>query len=177
MSEKVIADFVARFSLDTFDSPEPVKGRIVLSQKRLVLASGDSKTTVPLSAIFDINVGHVPGDLESFFQDTITIAYREDGKRRIAVIEAGDEEVSRFKTVLFKAQLGGTEARIMHPARVGGRVTNESFRPAELTIEPGKVEFVSDDPLTVDLSNVTYFRKEDREAGSVVVVRHAEEGQ
>ncbi|WP_128475887.1 CheF family chemotaxis protein [Halorussus pelagicus] len=177
MSEKVIADFVARFSLDTFDSPEPVKGRIVLSRKRLVLASGDSKTTVPLSSIFDINVGQVPGDLESFFQDTITIAYRKDDRRRTAVVEAGSEEVTRFKTVLFKAQLNGSKAKVKHPSRVGGRVTGASFRPSKLKIRPGEVEFVGSESVTVNLANVTHFQKETRERGSVLAVRHADEGQ
>ncbi|MFC7080003.1 CheF family chemotaxis protein [Halorussus caseinilyticus] len=177
MSEKVIADFVARFSLDTFDSPEPVKGRIVLSQKRLVLATTDSKTTVPLTDIFDINVGHVPGDLESFFQDTITIAYRDGDSRRVAVVEAGTEEVSRFKTVLFKAELNGSEAKVKHPTRVGGRVTGASFRPAKLKIEPGAVRFVGSESVTVNLNNVTYFQKEKRDIGLVLVVRHAAEGQ
>jgi helix-turn-helix protein len=177
MSEKVIADFVARFSLDTFDSPEPVKGRIVLSRKRLVLASGDSKTTVPVSSIFDVNVGQVPGELESFFQDTVTIAYREDDRRRSAVVEAGTEEVSRFKTVLFKAELNGSKARVKHPARVGGRVTDASFRPSKLKIRPGTVEFVGEESVTVDLANVTHFQKDARDRGSVLVVRHADQGQ
>jgi helix-turn-helix protein len=177
MSEKVIADFVARFSLDTFDSPEPVKGRIVLSRKRLVLASGNSKTTVPISSIFDVNVGQVPGELESFFQDTVTIAYREDDRRRSAVVEAGTEEVSRFKTVLFKAELNGSKARVKHPARVGGRVTDASFRPSKLKIRPGTVEFVGEESVTVDLANVTHFQKDARDRGSVLVVRHADQGQ
>jgi len=177
MSETVIADFVARFSLDTFDSPDPVKGRIVLSRKRLVLATGDSKTTVPLSAIFDINLGQVPDELESFFQDTITIAYRRDDRRRTAVVEAGGEEVSRFKTVLFKAELNGTPVRAKHPARVGGRVTNSSFRSAKLKLEPGRVRFAGSNPVTVDLANVTHFQKADRDIGPVLVVRHAEKGQ
>lgn len=177
MSEKVIADFVARFSLDTFDSPEPVTGRIVLSQKRLVLATDDAKTTVPLTDIFDINVGQVPGELEVFFQDTITIAFRDGGSRHVAVVEAGSEEVSRFKTVLFKAELNGTKARVKHRARVGGRVTESSFRPAKLKIEPGTVRFVADDPVTVELANVTYFQKEQRDDGPVVILRHADQGQ
>lgn len=177
MSEKVIADFVARFALDTFDTPEPVSGRIVLSRKRLVLATGDSKTTVPLPAIFDINVGHVPAELESFFQDTITIAYEDGDARRTVVVEAGSEEVSRFKTVLFKAQLTGSDARVRHPARVGGRVTDEQFRPAKLRIRPGAVRFVGSESVTIELTSITYFQKERRKVGSVVAVRHADEGQ
>ncbi|WP_132059365.1 CheF family chemotaxis protein [Halorussus amylolyticus] len=177
MSEKVIADFVARFTVETFETPDPVSGRIVLSRRRLVLATSDSKTTIPLSAIFDINVGQVPGDLDEFFQDTITIAYEVDGTRRVAVIEAGTEEVTRFKTVLFKAQLSGSQTRIKHPARVGGRVTDSTFRPAKLRIRPGVVRFVCSDPVTVNLANVTYFEKARREVGTVVAVRHADEGQ
>jgi helix-turn-helix protein len=177
MSEKIIADFVAHFSLDTFDSPEPVTGRVVLSQRRLVLATTDSKTTIALSSIFDVNVGHVPGELEGFFQDTVTIAYRDGNTRRVAVLKAGSEDVSRFKTVLFKAELNGTDARVKHPARVGGRVTDSSFRPAKLKIAPGEVRFPGADPVTVELANVTYFQREEREGKSVVVVRHAREGQ
>jgi helix-turn-helix protein len=177
MSEKVIADFVARFSLDTFDSPEPVKGRIVLSRKRLVLATTDSKSTIPLSDLFDINVGQVPGELESFFQDTITIAYRDKDRRRVAVVEAGSEEVSRFKTVLFKAVLNGTKAQVKHPARVGGRVTGSSFQSAKLKIEQGEVQFAGSNSMTVNLANVTHFQKAKRDIGPVLVVRHAEEGQ
>ena len=177
MSEKVIADFVARFSLDTFESPEPVKGRVVLSRKRLVLATSESKTTVPLSTLFDVNVGHVPNEYETFFQDTMTIAFRADGERRIAVIEAGTEEMSRFKTVLFKAALNGTEARIKHPARIGGRVTDATFRSAKLRIEPGTVRFSGEDPVAVELASVTYFQKRRRDVGPVIAIRHTEEGQ
>ncbi|USZ76573.1 hypothetical protein NGM07_04410 [Halorussus vallis] len=178
MSEKVIADFTARFSLDSFADPEPVDGRIVLSQKRLVLATGSEKTTVPLSSVFDITVGHVPGELEGFFQDTVTIAYEDGDRRRVAVVEAGSEEVSRFKTVLFKAQLNGTPTKVRHPARVGGRVTDQSFRSAKLRVEPGAVAFrAPGETITVELANVTYFQKENREVGPVVSIRHSAEGQ
>lgn len=178
MSEKVIADFTARFSLDSFDTPEPVKGRIVLSPKRLVLATADEKTTVALSSVFDITVGHVPDDLVGFFQDTITIAFEAGERRRVAVIEAGSEEVARFKTVLFKAQLNGTPAKIKHPARIGGRVTDEAFLSAKLRIEPGAVAFRgSGGSVTIELANVTYFQKEEREVGPVVSVRHSAQGQ
>ncbi|WP_158056499.1 CheF family chemotaxis protein [Halorussus halophilus] len=178
MSEKVIADFVARFSLGSFDDPEPVRGRIVLSPKRLVLAMADDKQTVPLSAIFDVTVGHVPGEMEEFFQDTISVAYEDDGTKRVAVIEAGSEEVGRFKTILFKAILNGTRAKIKHPARIGGRVTDESFETAKLRIKPGVVRFGGSGGTTeVHLANVTYFQREEREVGSVVAIRHSHQGQ
>lgn len=178
MSEKVIADFVARFSLGASDDPEPVRGRIVLSPKRLVLATTDEKTTVPLSAIFDITVGHVPGEMESFFQDTVSVAYETDGTKQVAVVEAGSDEVNRFKTILFKAMLNGTRAKIKHPARIGGRVTDQSFQTAKLRIKPGVVRFDgSGGSTTVNLANVTYFQREERDSGSVVAIRHSHQGQ
>lgn len=181
MSENVIADFVARFTHDASDSPEPARGRIVLSPKRLVLATSDGKTTVPLASIFDVNVGHVPQGMEAFFQDTVTIGFERDDERRVAVIESGTDEVAKFKTLLFKAQLNGVATTVKHPARVGGRVTDSRFRTGKLRIHPGKVEFYDlPDPFAVELANVTYFQKQDRTvndgASTVVSIRHAHDG-
>ncbi|GKZ12503.1 CheF family chemotaxis protein [Haladaptatus sp. T7] len=182
MSEKVIADFVARYSLDTQPSPEPVRGRIILSQKRLVLATSESKTTIPLTSVFDISVGHVPSELEGFFQDTITVAFERDGAGHSAVIEAKNDNVGKFKVFLFKAILSGTPVTVKHPARVGGRVTGETFETGKLRIQPGKVEFLSiPEPFAVDLSGVSYFQKQDRDVGgqtrTVVAIRHNDNGQ
>jgi len=39
MSESIIADFVGKFNAEVLTRAEPVKGRVLLSQKRLVLAA------------------------------------------------------------------------------------------------------------------------------------------
>ena len=181
MGETVIADFVARFVTDDTRG-EPVEGRVVLSQKRLVLVASDGKTTVPLHSIFDVSVGYVPPNLEEFFQDTVTLAYRQEDGRSVVVIEAGSEEVTRFKTVLFKALLNGTTVRVNHPARVGGRVTGGEYRPAKLAVKPGTISFVeTDEPFVIKLATVTHFEKIERAVGGdsrpVISVRHASEGQ
>ncbi|WP_327052578.1 CheF family chemotaxis protein [Halomicrococcus gelatinilyticus] len=182
MSETVIADFVARYSLDTTARSEPVQGRVVLSQKRLVLASEESKTTVPLSSVFDVTLGHVPDELESFFQDTLTVAYERDDGRHTVVIEADNDSVGRFKTLLFKAILSGTPVKVKHPARQGGRIMNNAYETGKIRIQPGEVEFRQiSTPFAVDLSAVTYFQKQRREVNgterTVVAIRHATEGQ
>ncbi|MEA5385818.1 CheF family chemotaxis protein [Haloarculaceae archaeon H-GB2-1] len=121
MSESVIADFVAKFNSEATSQVDPVKGRILLSQKRLVLAASarDDKLTIPLSKIFDIAVGHVPPDLGDFFNSTVTIAFDHKDRRIVAAVEASDEKIQKFSTVLFKAILNGTEMTIKHPARMG----------------------------------------------------------
>lgn len=182
MSERVIADFVARFNLDTEESPEPLRGRIILSQKRLVLAASGSKTTIPLGSIFDISVEHVPTELEEFFQDTVTVAFERDDGRYAAVIEAKNDNVGKFKVFLFKAILSGTPVTVKHPARIGGRVTGERFETGTLRIQPGAVEFLGiPEPFTVHLSGVSYFQKQDRDVGgttrTVVAIRHTDDGR
>jgi helix-turn-helix protein len=185
MSEPVIADFVAEFNASTVDRGEPKKGRIVLSRKRLVLATraaDGGRVTVPLSNIFDVAVGHVPPDLGNFFESTVTVAFRRDDTRHVAAVEADDEKITKFSTVLFKALLNGTAMTVKHPARIGGRVTGESFHPARLSLEPQAVRFNgSDSSFTIDLSTVTDFEQTKRgiqgRTRQTLSIRHMQNGQ
>ena len=163
MPESTIADFVARFLIDSGADAEPAQGRIVLSQKRLVFVSSDDRLTVPLKDVFDVVVGHVPVGLDEFFDDTVAIAYERGAERRTAILEADGEKIGRFRTVLFKALLRGASVRIKHPAKVGGRTTDASARKATLDLAKRSVTFQGiDPPLSIDLSNVTYYEKTDR---------------
>jgi helix-turn-helix protein len=184
MSESVIADFVGKFNSEVTAGSQPVKGRVLLSEKRLVLAADarDDTLTVPLSRIFDVAVGHVPSDLGDFFDSTITVAFQRNDRRYVTAIEADDEKIEKFSTVLFKAILNGTDMTVKHPARVGGRVTDAEFHPAKLFLKPRGVRFKrADDVFTVKLANVTAFERLDREiAGStrqVLSVQHETRGQ
>jgi len=160
MPETTIADFVARFLPDDRGGPEPVTGRVVLSQKRLVFASGDGRTTIPLADVFDVVVGHVPQDLSEYFNDTVAIAYTVLGERRTAIVEADADAITRFRTVLFKALLGGTTVRVKHPAKVGGRYTDATARKASLRLDERAVTFRGfEAPLRIDLSSVTHMEK------------------
>ncbi len=164
MSESVIADFVAQFDSSVATRAEPTQGRVLLSQKRLVLAvNSTDRLTIPLSKIVDIAVGHVPDDIQGFFESTVTIAFELKGKQHKAVIEADDSTIEKFSTVLFKAVLNGTKIRVKHPARIGGRVTDESFVPARLYLRPRTVQFRGDDTVEITLATVTEFSRTMRE--------------
>lgn len=164
MPESTIADFMGRFLPDSRGGgEEPSTGRIVLSPKRLVLASGDGQRTIPLADVFDVVVGQVPSDLSAYFDDTVAVAYRAHGERLTAIVEADAEDVSRFTDVLFRALLQGTSVRVKHPARVGGRYTDETAESASLRLGDRAVAFDGTDPLLrIDLSAVTHFEKTDR---------------
>jgi helix-turn-helix protein len=182
MSESVIADFVGNFNAEAMSRGEPVRGRVLLSQKRLVLAANENdKLTIPLSSVFDIAVGHVPPDLGDFFDSTVTVAFDRGDDRYVAVVEAEDDKISKFSTVLFKAILNGTETTLKERARVGGRVTDESFSTAKLFLDRGTVEFRSGDgSFSVDLETVTDFQRTSREVGGstrpTLTFRHMMDG-
>jgi helix-turn-helix protein len=182
MSESVIADFVCQFNSEVASRSDPIKGRVVLSQKRLVLAaSEDDKLTIPLDSIFDIAIGQVPPDLGEFFQSTVTVAFQRNGQRLVAAVEADDEKIEKFGTVLFKAIINGTETTVKERSRVGGRVTDEQFRHARLFLKPGAVEFRRDDgSFVIDLTTVSDFERSTRDINGtsrpVLEVRHMQDG-
>ena len=182
MSESVVADFVGTFNSEASVRQEPVKGRILLSERRLVLAADEGKVTIPLSSIFDVSVGTVPDDLGDFFNATVTVAFERNDRRMVAAIEADDEKIEKFTTVLFKAILNGTDMTVKHPSRVGGRVTGESFEPAKLFLKPQAVEFtLADGSVGVDLATVIDFDRLTREVNgadqSVLAVKHTPSGR
>jgi len=182
MSESVIADFVASFNSEVSSRPEPVKGRILLSEKRLVLAADEGKVTIPLSSVFDVAVGHVPKGLGEFFSSTVTVAFDRHGDRLVAAVEADDDKIEKFTTVLFKAILNGTDMTVKHPARVGGRVTGEEFAAAKLFLRPGTVRFTRQDgQVDVRLATVSGFDRLTREISgtdqAVLAVRHMPNGK
>src|SRR6056297_856311 len=175
MSESAIADFVTSFIPNTATHVEPVRGRVVMSKRRIVLATDDAKTTIPLQGVFDVQHETAPGDLARFFEDTVTIAYERGDKRHVAVIEGGGDTVDRFVTLVFKGLLHGTSVYVKHPARRGGRVTDRSFESGNLALVPGKLA-VKGVGATVDLSTLSDFDRVDRDlkgsSTQLLSVRH-----
>jgi helix-turn-helix protein len=161
VSERIVADFVGRFYLTDMAREDPVRGRIMMSPKRLVLAGDDRRVTVPTGAMFDVAVGHVPPEMRAFFSDSVTIAYNADDGRRMAVVEADGDTIEKFSTVLFKAHLNGREVTVEHPARRGGRVVDSAAKQARLSVDDGTLAFAGPDvDFDIDLATVTNFEKE-----------------
>ena len=165
MSESIIADFVAQFDSSVATRAEPAKGRVLLSNKRLVLAvNSNDRLTIPLNSIADVAVGHVPDEIQGFFESTVSVAFELNGRRHKAVVEAADSTIQKFATVLFKTILNGTRMSVKHPARVGGRVTDESFVDCQLFLRPQSVRFKTEAELVeIELATVTKFSQSNRE--------------
>lgn len=183
--EQVVADFVGRFALNPSGSSQsaPTRGRVVMSRKRLVIASDEKRLTIPLSKVVDVVIGNVPPHLRDLFDSTVTIGYRsEDGTVETVLIEGGEETMERFETVAFKCLLNGTKAKVKHPARVGGRVTDEPVRKATLTVDPEHVTArTSRGTFRVNITDVIGFKRTEREPDgttrATLLVKHAEEGR
>jgi helix-turn-helix protein len=115
--------------------------------------------------------------VRSFFSDSVTVAYRTDEGRRMAVVEAESETVDKFTTVLFKAHLNGRTVTVEHPARRGGRVVDSDVRKAKLGVDDGALAFSGPDvDFVIDLATVTDFEKTTRTLGGesrpALSVRH-----
>jgi len=175
MSESAIADFVTSFIPDTATHAEPVRGRVVMSKRRIVLATDSDRVTIPLEGVFDVQHDTAPGDLAEFFDDTVTVAYERDGERHVAVIEGAGDTVERFVILVFKGLLNGSKVHVKHPARRGGRVTDRPFESGALSVSPGTVGIRGTDA-AIDISTVTHFERVERELGGttrpLLSVRH-----
>lgn len=181
MSESVVADFVGRFYTPDVAGPGDVpRGRVVLGDDQLVLAADDVEERIPLAGVFDVKIGEVPDHLQPYFGDTVTVAYKTSDERRVVAIEAEEDHIEKFGTVLFKTLLNGTDALVKHPARRGGRVTDATPTRARMALARGAVGFrTSDGTVEIDLDTVVDVDRADRSFGSdhpVVQFRHLADG-
>jgi len=182
MSEAVVADFVGQVVTPETGSEEPVSGRVLLSRRRLVIATDDDRTTVPLASVFDVAIGTVPGDLRAFFSDSVTVAYERGAARATALIEGDPADLDRFVTLLFTTLLADVMVTVRHPAAIGGRVVDGADRPATISIAAGSITFDGRDrSTTVDLSAVVDYDRTTRTVDGArrpaIVFQHVPERQ
>lgn len=187
--ESIVVDFVANFVAGGDAAFDPVKGRVLMSERRLVLATSDTKTTIPITSIFDIAVGQVPPEVEEFFDYTVMVGYVDGDYRRTTVIGGDRETIEKFSLLLFRATLNGSTALVKHPAKIGGRVMDTPKEKTGLKLDyesvsfpGGDVQSESDGPFSIDLASVIFFEVMERTTDGgdsvlVLSVQHVENGQ
>jgi helix-turn-helix protein len=155
---------------------EWIPGRILLSNKRVVLASSEGKRTIPLSKVQSIKG-------------------RQDANKPLAQVssylslQVGNEvtlvapkQHEQFEQALYKAVLDQQVVLIKHPAVEGGVVQGKEWEKGRLILDEGEVavaiasgqflEIEIDDVGTVD-SQETEVMGDER---FVIEVEHTEEG-
>lgn len=179
----VLADFVGYLTVETADWDDPIEGRILLSETQLVLAKDeDTKETIPLDQVFDINPGSSPQFVDSLPGRPVTIAYQAGANRATAVIAADETTSQKFETVMFKAILNGTYTVLKHPSKIGGRVLDSSFQGGIMGLSANDVKFdIDEGPVRIPLDAIVDFSREKQVVNGderpVLVVSHMDNGE
>ncbi|WP_049985383.1 CheF family chemotaxis protein [Halobellus rufus] len=106
-------------------------GRILLSNRRIVLAGTGGKRTFPLSDIDQIGGRFDVNQRVATVSDYIALQF-DDGEDVILVAPAEFEE---FKMAIYDAILSSTQFLVRHPAVEGGVVQNTEWVGARLKVE------------------------------------------
>lgn len=137
-----------RVAVAGLNGGQPTDARVVLGADEVVVAA-DETVTIPLSAVVDVAVDYVPDGMDDVFDDTVAVAYRRDGRRRLAVGEFPGRRQVDAADALFEALLADETVLVTHPARIGGRVTDERPRPCTVVPEGRRLAFHADgEPVT-----------------------------
>lgn len=176
-SERVIADDSGRFLhiVDDgrrVDDPEWSDGRMLLSNRRLLLVDEDGKRTIRLSAIDSVR-GFDDGEPVAGVDDYATIRWDDD------IILLSPEEHRAFERALCAALVDDGQVLVDQPAGsdgadwASGRVSVADRETLEIETDDGSI-----DPVPLD--DVRAVRVDERtvpeEPGTVVEVEHSMEG-
>ncbi|MCD2204994.1 chemotaxis protein CheF1 [Halobacterium sp. KA-6] len=133
---------------------EWTNGRILLSNKRIVLAGNDGKRNVPLSKVASLSGRYDVNQTVAQVSDYITLQL--SGESVLLVSMGGNTE--QFETKLYGALLDQTELLVKHPAVKGGVVQDASFERARIKVD--------EDQLSVALQNGSFVSVDLDDVGS-----------
>ena len=180
--ETKVADTRGRFLQAMRDGREVndaawTNGRILLSNRRIVLAGTGGKRTFPLSAIdrvggrFDVN------QRVATVSDYLALQF--DGGENVILVAPAEYE--SFEMNLYDALLSSTKFLVRHPAVEGGVVQNTEWEPGRVKAEVDSVSVATmsgtfveirlDDIGDTDMGRRTV-REEQRE---VIEVEHSDD--
>lgn len=152
-------------------------GRILLSNKRIVLAGNEGKQTIPLSKISGLSGRY---DVNQSIARVTNYVSIEFGKNVVLVSAMAETET--LETDLYSALLDQIVVLAKHPAVKGGVVQNAEWERTRIKIDVGEVNmavangtFVQielDDVGSVDIEKRTV----EDETETVLEVEHTEEG-
>ena len=129
-------------------------GRILLSNKRIVLAGNDGKRNVPLSKVSSLSGRYDVNQTVAQVSDYITLQLSTES---VLLISMG-ENTEQFETKLYGALLDQTELLVKHPAVKGGVVQDEAFERARIKVD--------EDQLSVALQNGSFVSVDLDDVGS-----------
>jgi helix-turn-helix protein len=178
--ERKLADTTGRFAQVVKNGRELtdaawIGGRVLLSNKRLVLASNDGKRTIPIQKITDIGGRYDANQRIAEVSGYIGVTVEDD------VLVVAPEDPDTFELELYRGVLGSQQVLARHPAVEGGVVQDTDWETARLQLEEDSVNVAIADGtfVPIELDDVGAVEMEDRtvedETRPVVEVEHSED--
>lgn len=179
--ERKIADATGRFAMavvngQTRNQLSWQNGRIVLSNRRLIVANENDKRIIPLSDISKIGGPNDEISQEiSAASEYVSVHLDDD----VLFLETGD--TTDFELYLFQAVLNGITLSIKHPAVRGGVVQDTDWIDGRIKLKDDSVAIAlaSGSLIDIDLDAVTSVELERREASdgapTVINIEYAED--
>lgn len=158
MSGSIVADFQADVELSTGPESEATRTRTVVSDEQIGFALDGTKRTIDLSNVFDI-VQDVSQLREAESTETVTLAFRADGRRETISISANVETLVKFQLVLYKQLLNGTD--VVAESRSPVRKNESEPRDYQLAVTDSQIRLQPDcrrDPIGIRREDVTKFK-------------------
>ena len=180
--EKKIADTQGRFVQverdgRPIDDASWTSGRILLSNKRLILAGGDEKRTIPLGKVTELGGRYDVNQEIAHVSDYLTFQVGQDDVFLVATAESDS-----FETGVFRAYLDQRVVLAKHPAVEGGVVQDSQWQKARLKIDEGElgVALASGTFTLIELNDIgktdSARRTVKGKERTVLEVEHSEEG-
>ena len=177
--EYKIADTKGRFAMAVKDGRQLnnvdwSQGRILLSNRRLILAGNDGKRTIALSDISGLSGRQDASQSIAAASNYLALKLGED----VMLVSAADHE--EFKTAFFKAVLDENIVKAKHPAVDGGVVQDTSWEKARLKVEEDAIATAlqSGKFVELELEEISEISTEQRTVGgterTVIQVSHVE---
>ena len=149
-------------------------GRILLSNRRLILAGTDGKRTISLSDITGLSGREDAAQSIAALSSYLSVKVGED----VVIVAPNDHE--GFKTAFFTAMLGETVIKAKHPAVEGGVVQSGSWEKARLAVDPDSllITLESGTLVELELDEISEINTEQRTVGggkrTVIEVSHVD---
>lgn len=114
-------------------------GRILLSNKRIILATGDGKRQIPIGKISSVEGRHDANRAIAQVDRYVSVRFDDD----VYLISTRETEV--FEHTLHKTILNGDIILIKHPAIEGGVVQDTEWQKARIKLDEGVINFAVKD--------------------------------
>jgi helix-turn-helix protein len=178
--EHKIADTRGKFLQATKDGHKMTdadwtSGRILLSNKRLVLAGNEGKRTIQLSDIGSMSGRYDVNQTVASVSDYLSIEVDDD-----VLLVSSNVDIDEFEAKLYGAMLNQTMILTKHPAVEGGVVQDTDWERARVKIAVGEVGIAvaSGTFVQIELDDVgqvdTAKRTVEGESRTVLEVEHTE---